>query len=157
MLDQYNGDNTCIQVAVDWWTPNNEDHYDRREFRNCDPNSHMPFSFTEPASLCGGGTTNCDMSMHRVHFARLVGNANGIYLAHECRIMGDNEPCYNTGSWLFGSDLGGPICIDPYYVCRLEVRQRDGTTAIYNNNHPLRSDCRQQITHRRVPGLDPCP
>lgn len=127
--DQY-GQNTCVQVAVDWRVPPGENHYDSRVLRNCDPNSTATWTFSEKATQntppdCynGGLQVPCSSPMGRVQFARWVPADLAVVGPIDCRAMA-GVAFSDCTSW-------DPWC--PYNACRSKTRFRDGSSSVYGS------------------------
>lgn len=132
-LPDFNGHNTCIQIFIDWDTPDGafRGHYDGRMIRNCDPNSTrwLDFSdgFVEPDDQClnaPGLVGECDMPMGRVQFARYVtGTDTLLDSTKECWYRESGHTVSDCLAWT-------PTCPAGQWACLGYIYQRNGNLVI---------------------------
>jgi hypothetical protein len=128
------GHKICVQIAWDWRVPTNYNHHDSRVLRNCDPNSHLEWNFSEGSvnDDCFYGVVRgwdpCSSPMGRVQFGRYVPFDDYVSGYRECRAM--------AGISLYDAcDGWNPIC-NPG-PCRMKIRHADGTVEVVGSTHPL--------------------
>lgn len=134
-LPDYAGSNTCIQVVLDWDTPDGSPggHYDSRMVRDCKPNSTWYMStsdgFEEPNPECLAPIgpelyTYCDMPMGRVQIARFVPSTqNVIDVSKECWYRESGHTLADCQAW-------EPTCPFDKWACRGWILNRDGSHTI---------------------------
>ena len=132
-LPDLGGHNTCMQIAWDWRVPPNYSHHDSRVLRNCDPNSHVGWNFSEGDAnddcLYGvvRGWDPCSSAMGRVQFVRYVPFDDYVNGYRECRAM--------AGVSLDDACNWSPTCHPG--PCLMKVEHSDGTVEIIGSRHPL--------------------
>lgn len=142
-LPDYQGNNTCVQVVIDWDTPAGSpgDHYDSRMVRNCDKNSTWYLStsdgFNEPNPLCyrpvgpGGPYWPCDMPVGRVQVSRFVPSTQNV-------VDGSKQCWYReSGHTLSDCENWEPTCPFGNWACRGWIRNNDGTHFIRDGGSPV--------------------
>lgn len=137
-LPDLNGHKTCVQIAWDWLPPTGSNHHDSRVLRNCDPNSHVEWDFSEGDANDDcyygpvRGTDPCSSAMGKVQFGRYVPFDDYVNGYRECRAMA-GVPLADACNW-------NPICHPA--PCLMKVRHADGTVEIVGSRRPLDPDSR---------------